>query len=208
MTNKLREALDNGEFAITCEVIPGRGAAEPAQIREFEEARQVWSTGRVHAISLTDNPSGNPALLADAFGRDLHDQGITPLVHFTCKDRNRNQMHSQFYTLQRQGIENLLVMTGDYPTGGWEGRARPVFDLDPIQTMAMIEEMNEGLVQKTAKGELREQPANFFAGVVVNPFKYTEAEALNQYWKLEKKIVSGARYVITQLGYDARKMRE
>jgi methylenetetrahydrofolate reductase (NADPH) len=214
MTNRLREAIENKEFVVTCEVIPGRGAAEPAQVKEFEEACQIWDTGRVHGISITDNPSGNPAHLAESFGRDFFERGITPLIHFTCKDRNRNQIQSQLYALQRQGLENLLLMSGDYQNTGWAGRARPVFDLDPVQALALVSQMNEGLAYPTAKdgqhelGGQREQPASFFAGAVVNPFKYTEGETLTQYWKLEKKILSGARFIITQLGYDARKMEE
>jgi methylenetetrahydrofolate reductase (NADPH) len=208
MTNKLRQAFESGEFVVTCEVIPGRGACEPGQIKEFDEGKEIFASGRVHAISITDNPSGNPALLADAFGQDFLAAGVTPLVHFTCKDRSRNQMQSQFYAMQRCGIENVLVMTGDYQSSGWQGTARPVFDLDPVQALGMIADMNQGLVQQTPRGEIVEQAANFFAGAVVSPFKYREGEVIPQYLKLERKIIAGANYIITQLGYDARKMQE
>jgi methylenetetrahydrofolate reductase (NADPH) len=61
----------------------------------------------------------------------------------------------------------------------------------------------------TSRGkETRETPANFFPGTVVNPFKYLEGETIPQYYKLEKKIIAGSRFVITQLGYDTRKMQE
>ncbi|MDR2492152.1 MAG: methylenetetrahydrofolate reductase, partial [Coriobacteriales bacterium] len=208
MTNRLREAVEKGEFAVTVELIPGRGAAEPAQVKEFEEMAQIYATGRVHAISITDNPGGNPALLADALAHEFFDSGITPLVHTTCKDRNRNQIQAQMYALQRQGVENLLCMSGDYVVSGWRGRSRPVFDLDPVQLLQLANNMNQGLVQKTPRGEVAEQPASFFPGAVVNPFKYTEAEVVTQYFKLEKKIAAGARFIIIQLGYDARKMDE
>jgi methylenetetrahydrofolate reductase (NADPH) len=61
--------------------------------------------------------------------------------------------------------------------------------------------MNQKAVQKTG------QPS-FFCGCAVSPFKYTEAECHAQYYKLLRKIQGGARYVITQLGYDARKYQE
>ncbi|MDR1422641.1 MAG: methylenetetrahydrofolate reductase C-terminal domain-containing protein [Coriobacteriales bacterium] len=208
MANKLRDALQAGEFVVSVEIIPGRGANEPGQHKEFEEAQAIWATERVHAVSITDNPSGNPALLADAFGIDFYEAGITPLVHTTCKDRSRNQFQAQFYSLQRAGVENLLVMSGDYQATGWMGRGRPVFDLDPIQVLQMIGEMNEGLVYQARGGEHREEPASFFAGSVVNPFKYTEGETITQYLKVEKKIFAGAQFIISQLGYDSRKTAE
>lgn len=204
----MREALEAGEFVITCEVIPGRGANEEPQRRELKTAQAIWATGRVHAISVTDNPSGTPALLADTFARDLLNQGITPLIHFTCKDRSRNQIQSQFYALQRDGLDNLLLMSGDYQTSGWQGRPRPVFDLDPIQALMLAREMNQGLTQHTPHGDVQEQPAHFLAGAVANPFKYTEGETITQYLKLRKKLVAGARFIVSQLGYDARKMEE
>jgi methylenetetrahydrofolate reductase (NADPH) len=208
MSHRLREALENGEFVVTCEMIPGRGAFEAAQIKEFEEAVGIYETGRVHAISITDNPGGNPALLADTFARDFYERGIETLVHFTCKDKSRNQMQSQLYSLEHQSLHNILVMTGDYQYSGWRGRSRPVFDLDPIQVLQLAGNMNRGLVVKTPRGETQEKAAHFYPGAVTSPFKWTEAETMTQYLKLEKKILAGARYIISQLGYDVRKMDE
>jgi methylenetetrahydrofolate reductase (NADPH) len=208
VSNRLREALKQGEFVVTVELIPGRGANESDQTKEIKEAERMYGTGRVHAVSITDSPGGNPALLADAVAAEYHEKGITTLLHFTCKDRNRNQMQGQLYALQRRGIENLLVMTGDYVQTGWQGRPRPVFDLDPIQVLQMAQDMNKGLVVQTPRGAFQEGPARFFCGAVVSPFKWTEGETVTQYQKLEKKIIAGAEFIISQLGYDARKMEE
>ena len=145
MANRLREGLENGEFVITAEMIPGRGARLEAQARKLEEATKLFATGRIHAMSFTDNPGGNSALSAGAFARDMLNRGITPLLHMSCKDRNRNMLCSALYSLERSGIENVLSMTGDYPTSGWKGMARPVFDIDPIQLIEMIMDMNKGL---------------------------------------------------------------
>ena len=208
MENRFKNAIENGEFAVTCEIIPGRGAREDGQEKEFAEARRIYATGRVHAMSITDNPGGNPALLADTLGREFLDEGISPLVHFTCKDRSRNQIIAQLYGLERQGLENLLLMTGDYQVSGWDGRSRPVYDLDPVHLQMLATEMNNGLIVPGRKGDEQEKPTHFFNGGVVNPFKYLEGEVIPQYLKLEKKIIGGAKFIITQLGYDARKMEE
>ena len=42
----------------------------------------------------------------------------------------------------------------------------------------------------------------------VSPFKKNENELMPQYFKLEKKILTGAQYVITQIGFDSRKWHE
>jgi len=110
--------------------------------------------------------------------------------------------------MDRAGIRNLLVMTGDYPTNGYKGRPKPVFDLDPVHILDMIADMNKGLESRESKGTANHQPSDFFAGAVVSPFKDTEAELLVQYYKLKKKINNGAKFIVTQLGFDARKFHE
>jgi methylenetetrahydrofolate reductase (NADPH) len=200
--------LDPGTFSVTWELVPGRGAREKAQEAALEAAAQARAGGRIHALTVTDNPGGNPALLADRLGEEILALGIEPLVHFTCKDRNRNQIESQLYALDRAGIRNLLVMTGDYPVTGFEGRPAPVFDLDSVQALQLIARMNRGLEYPGLKGTIRHRPSDFFAGTAVSPFKATEAEQMAQYMKLRKKLIAGARFVVTQLGYDARKFHE
>ena len=208
MENRIAEALNNGEFLVTYELIPGRGAVEDSQAHFIEEAKEVGENKRIHGISITDNPSGNPALLADKFGTEILELGITPLVHFTCKDRSRNQIESQLSALERTGIQNILCMTGDYPISGWEGTSKPNFDLDSVQLIQMAKAMNDGF-SWTARGKLVQmKQTHFFCGAVVNPFKWTEGEAIPQYAKLYKKCVAGADFFISQIGFDARKMQE
>lgn len=199
---------DPGTFTVTWEVVPGRGAVEPAQDAALGMAAEAAAAGRVHAVSITDNPGGGPAYSAEMLGVEIVRLGIEPLVHFTCKDKNRNQMESLLHGLERAQVRNLLVMTGDFPKNGFAGRAKPVFDLDPTQVLDLVTAMNRGLEVPGPKGPTRLSPAHFCAGAVVSPFKTTEAEQLGQYAKLRKKLESGARFVISQLGFDARKFHE
>lgn len=214
MTNRLKEGLENGEFVVTCEMIPGRGARTDAQEKLVNQAEELMATGRVHAISITDNPGGNPALSSEAFAKELASKDITTLVHMSCKDRNRNMLAGSLFALERQEMENILAMAGDYPNSGWSGVARPVFDLDSVQLLQMIGSMNAGFTVPDAGEAVPKpdaetmEPTHFFAGACVNPFKYNEGELIPQYYKLDKKVVAGAQFVISQVGYDARKMQE
>ncbi|MFZ5943733.1 MAG: methylenetetrahydrofolate reductase C-terminal domain-containing protein [Bacillota bacterium] len=209
MENRFKESLlDKNTMSVTWEVVPGRGAREKAQESALAAAEAAAKGGKVHAITITDNPGGNPAILADYLGMEILKLGIEPLVHFTCKDKNRNQMESQLYSLDRAGVRNLLVMTGDYPVTGYQGRPKPVFDLDPVHALELIGEMNNGLEVQGPKGPSYHQKSSFFAGAAVSPFKGKEAELMIQYYKLKKKIQGGAQFIVTQLGYDARKFHE
>jgi methylenetetrahydrofolate reductase (NADPH) len=101
-------------------------------------------------------------------------------------------------------------MTGDYPLYGFEGKAKPVYDIDSVQLLRLISQMNDGrcIDARAPGGGLECPPTHFFKGAAVSPFKKDEAEVMAQYYKLCKKVQMGADFVITQVGFDARKFDE
>jgi len=159
--------------------------------------------GRIHAVSITENAGGHPALSPEVLGHEIMDKGLDIISHFSCKDKNRNQMESLLFAWDRLGLHNLLVITGDYPKSGYCGDPKPVFDLDSVHVVDMITHMNQGhFVAENV------QPSSFFMGVAISPFKLTVAEQTTQYYKLHRKVAAGAHFAITQLGFDARKYHE
>ena len=199
---------DAKTFSVTWELVPGRGAFEKAQLDMIDAATQAAASGRIHALTITDNPGGNPALSAEMLGAEIRRLGMEPLVHLTCKDKNRNQLESLLYGLERANVRNLLVMSGDYPKDGYGGAPKPVFDLDPITLLGLISELNKGREATKPGGKTTLKSARFFAGVAASPFKALEAEQMGQYYKLRKKLTAGARFVVSQVGFDARKIHE
>ncbi|MCX8045238.1 MAG: methylenetetrahydrofolate reductase C-terminal domain-containing protein [Desulfobacterota bacterium] len=205
-----RHAVKDPElFCVTWEQVPGKGAVERQQEEILSNAEQAVASGRIHALGVTDNPGGNPSLSVELLCAEMSRLGIEPVVHFACRDKNRNAIESLLYGLERCNARNLLVVSGDYPSPeGFCGTARPVFDLDPVHVVQLISAMNTGLVDTSLGRDTRLTPTNFFAGVAVSPFKKTEAELYGQYSKLLKKIKAGAQFAITQIGFDPRKFHE
>src|SRR5664280_438151 len=199
---------DANTFSVTWELVPGRGAFEKAQLEMLDAATKAAASGRIHALAITDNPGGNPALSAEMLGAEIRRLGIEPLVHLTCKDKNRNQLESLLYGLERADVRSLLVMSGDYPKAGYVGAPKPVFDLDPITLLGLISELNKGREVPKRGSKKTLKTTRFFAGVAASPFKALEAEQMGQYYKLRKKLTAGARFVVSQLGFDARKIHE
>jgi methylenetetrahydrofolate reductase (NADPH) len=209
--NPFKEALlEKKEFVFTLELVPGRGSRGKTQEEVMNLAEKAIQGRLIQAVSITDNAGGHPALFPNTLGREICRLGLNPIIHFTCKDKNRNQIESILYALDRIEIQNLLVMTGDFPLYGFEGKAKPVYDLDSVQLLRLIGLMNAGrcLDEKAPGGGKECPPTRFFRGVAVSPFKKFEAEVFAQYFKLQKKLKMGADFVITQVGFDARKFDE
>ena len=205
-----REILGSGRFVYGAELVTTRGIPAPDQPpRLVELGEALAGDGRIAWLSITDNPGGNPMMPADWIANVLKPMGKQIVIHLTCKDLNRNGIESAAWRYAAQGFDNILALTGDYPAAGFQGQALPVFDLDSVSLVSMLRSMNEGLEVTRPNGTRERLPkTDFFTGCAVSPFKRQERELMPQYFKLARKIQSGAQWVIPQLGYDMRKFHE
>ena len=208
----LRNLLQETNTFVTCvELVTSRGViTERNGRRVLELARGLAQHPHVHALSITDNPGGNAMISADTLGTDLISRGQEVIIHLACKDWNRNALQSRGWKLASEGFNNVLALSGDYPTDGYQGQASGVFDLDSVGLLKMYSDMNEGIHVGMDHSEPVQtmERTNFFLGAVVTNYKRYEREVMPQYFKLAKKIESGAAFIINQIGYDSRKQDE
>ena len=204
--NRFRSALERGEFVCTAELVLGRDhTALEAETFIKEASRQADG---IKVISLTDLPGGNPALPPDAFVAYVREHNLTPIAHLAGKDGNRSFLEARLHALARMGAENILALTGDAQKDAFAGKAKPVYDLDSVLLLWLIRALRAGLEYNLGPRTIRTTPFDFFAGAVVNPFKLREPDLLMQFHKLQLKVVAGAQYIITQLGFNLRKLYE
>ena len=192
-------------FLHLVELVTSRGLlTDRGGKRVLNLARDLVTHKEIHALSITDNPGGNAMFGADALGTDLISRGQEVVIHLSCKDWNRNALESRGWQLASLGFDNILTLSGDYPVSGYQGQASPVFDTDSVGLLRMFSDMNAGI----RAGRRTLNPTRFFLGAVVNNHKRHEREVMPQYFKLAKKIANGARFIISQIGWDARKQDE
>lgn len=190
----LQPALESGKFVVTVEVGPLKGT----DTTEITEAAELLR-GRVDAANATDQQSSVMRLGSLVTCHLLKERGLDPVFQMTCRDRNRLALQSDLLSASVLGIENVLALTGDLPSLGDHPQAMPVYDLDSVQLLWVINRLNEGydMVGNELIGK-----TNFFPGAVVNPGADTEASLELQLIKMEKKINAGARFFQTQAVYD------
>jgi len=191
----LKSVLGSGKFVVTAEVGPLKGT-NTGEITEVAELLQ----GRVDAANATDQQSSVMRLGSMITCHLLKEKGLDPVLQMTCRDRNRLALQSDLLSASVLGIENVLAITGDLPALGDHPQALPVYDLDSVQLLWLINRLNEGY--DMAGNELQGKP-NFFPGAVVNPGADTEAAFELQLIKMEKKIAAGAKFFQTQAVYDS-----
>jgi methylenetetrahydrofolate reductase (NADPH) len=204
--NFFKASLTRRKFVCSAELVLGRDHTVPeAEAFLRDAAREL---GPVEIISLTDLPGGNPALPPEAFAARVLSLDLTPIVHLSGKDGNRSLLEARLHSLAHLGVENVLALTGDAQKDGFEGRSKPVHDLDSVLILALIQALGAGLEYRLGSREVRTSPFEFFPGAVVNPFKLREPDLMMQLQKMRLKIALGARFLITQVGFNLRKLVE
>jgi len=205
-----RSLLNPEEFTLTFELVPSRGGRSKELSKTLDLAKSFAADSRLQAVSITENAGGHPVLSPEVLGIEIRQMGLDVIIHFSCKDKNRNQMESLLFAWDRLGLRDLLVITGDYPKEGYQGYPKPVFDLGSVHVLNLISRMNRGnfAIDDQPATASAIQPTSFFMGVALSPFKRFESELIMQYSKLHRKVAQGADYVITQVGFDARKFHE
>ena len=93
---------------------------------------------------------------------------------------------------------------GRLPDHRPQGARRPRLRHRLVGLIGLLAEMNDGLPD-ARKPDVRLDRTDFFLGCVVTNHKRHEREVMPQYFKLRKKALAGARFVINQIGWDVRK---
>ena len=176
----LRKLLhETDEFVHIAELVTSRGLiTEKAGRQVLALARRLSEHPQFHALSITDNPGGNAMINADTLGTDLLSRGQEVIIHISCKDWNRNALQSRAWQLASEGFDNVLALSGDYPSSGYQGRAGGVFDIDSIGLLQMSKEMNAGLRVPVGKKKRRMQKTHFLLGAATTNHKRYEREVM------------------------------
>ncbi len=188
---RLKDVLDQGQFAVTVEYNPPKGTNISGVL---DNARQLL--GRVHGVNVTDNTAAVVRAGSLPVCRLLYELGHDPVMQLTCRDRNRIAMQSDLLGAHMLGIRNVLCLTGDYPTVGDHKEAKPVYDLDSVQMMQLVQGLNRG---RDMMGNKLDGSTAFAIGAAVTP----EAELVGPVLaKFEVKIKAGAQFFQTQAVYN------
>jgi methylenetetrahydrofolate reductase (NADPH) len=127
----------------------------------------------------------------------LYELGHDPVMQMTCRDRNRIAIQSDLLGASMLGIRNILCLTGDYPTVGDHKEAKPVYDLDSVQVMQLVQGLNNG---KDMVGNKLDGSTLFNIGAAVTP----EADPIGPMLaKFEVKVKAGAQFFQTQAIYNS-----
>jgi methylenetetrahydrofolate reductase (NADPH) len=181
--SKLQQILSQGEFAVTAECGPPRGAGA-----EIVRKKGELLNGYVDAVNVTDNQTAIVRMSSIAGCTHLLNIGLEPVLQMVTRDRNRIALQSDIMGAYSLGIRNVLCLSGDHQTFGSH------------RTVKIMRE--EG---KDMSGYELQDPPRMFIGAAANPF----ADPFDyRVIRLAKKIDAGANFIQTQCVYNMDRFRE
>jgi methylenetetrahydrofolate reductase (NADPH) len=190
--SRLEKILTSGQFAVTGECGPPRGA-------DAEEVRKKAAhlKGVVDSVNVTDNQTAVVRMSSVAGCLILLQEGLEPNLQMVVRDRNRIAIQSDILGAYALGIRNMLCLSGDHQKFGDHPSAKNVFDLDSMQLIQTVKKMrDEG---KFINDQEIHHAPKMFIGAAVNPFADpAEFRAV----RMGKKVDSGVDFVQTQCIYN------
>lgn len=186
------QILEGGAFVITAEISPPVSCA-----REDVVAKARPLKGLADAVNVTDGASAKAHMSALAAAAIMVDEGVTPILQMTCRDRNRIALQSDLLGAATLGIRNFLMLRGDDPSKGDQPDAKAVFDLETRELIALAAALRD-------KGEI--PPGRKVAHVpplVIGAADLPVEPAPG--WSpaaLKAKMAAGAQFVQTQFCMD------
>lgn len=184
----LRQALNDQSFVCIMEFVPKPSAQRFAALESIMARAQLC--GWPLAVSIADRV-GSALDMSPLDACRSFDTPVPTLLHFSGKDRERQDLLAQLPRMDAAGLDQLLLLTGDRLPGHTPGQ-RPVRYLESVAALQIV----------------RQARPDWLLGAALNPFKYREEEGGAQYFKAEKKLAAGVDFFILQLGFDFQKYRE
>ncbi|MBE0430291.1 MAG: methylenetetrahydrofolate reductase [Dehalococcoidia bacterium] len=196
--SNLARVLEAGHFAVTAEV-------SPPQNTELQGIREKASMikGFADAVNIPDGQAAVVAMASWAGCLVASEEGLDPIIHMTCRDRNRIALQMDVLAASAFGIANILCLSGDPISFGSHPQAAPVFDLDSIQLIRTVKGLRDE--RKFDNGELivGAEP-RLFIGAAIDPFVRPLDSAVE---RLKAKVEAGADFIQTQPVYNMEGFR-
>lgn len=196
MAISFREVLKSDKFIITAEIGPVKGSNTQKMIEHINLLKN-----KVDALNVTDNQSA--VMRYPSLGTCLlvKENGGEPIFQMTCRDRNRLAIQADLLFAYSRGIKNVLCLTGDSVKMGDHPEAKPVYDIDSVQLIQLVQTLNSG---KDMSNNNLDGGVDFCIGASATP----SADPIEpQLIKFEKKLKAGIDFIQTQAVYDLDELK-
>jgi methylenetetrahydrofolate reductase (NADPH) len=188
----LKDALAQRRFAITTEIATP-ASADPNALAHKTQALRGW----VDAVNLTDSDGPQARMSSLGAAALVQCEGVSPVMELACRNRNRVALHSDLLAAGALNIPHVLLVTGDCPHGSDYREAKPVFDTDSAELIALARRLRDDRQPQVA--DASGASLRWMIGTVEDRFALPLSLRTERF---AKKVAAGAEFAQTQCVFD------
>lgn len=111
---KITDIIKGDNPSLSFEVFPPKTSDKYESV--FNAAMQIANL-KPSYMSVTYGAGGGTSLYTASIAESLLKAGVTPIAHLSCISSTKETIHSLLTDLKEKGIENILALRGDIPSG-------------------------------------------------------------------------------------------
>lgn len=144
LPNRFRSKAEADEKLLAVELEPPQDVNLP----QFMEKAKILQQAGVDIITVPDCPIGRARMDSSLLACKLHRElGVDVLPHMTCRDRNLNATKALLLGLSVEGVNNVLIVTGDPIPTAERDEIKSVFNFNSRILAKYISNLNETTLQ-------------------------------------------------------------
>jgi len=200
--NSFATDLGSGKFVILLEqnTPDAKQPLDSAVTIMMAMAKKIRDYDIVSGFALTDRLTSEDTHDSVEIASRLQQISDKPVVlHLSGKGSDEKRVRNIMVKAHSANVTNILAVTGDRsanhcPDNNLSNHFSSYCNgyLDSVEILRFAKRSGHGL----------------FVGAGVNPFKYNPADQYLQYFKMIRKLHSGASFITTQIGWDMKKYQE
>ncbi|MEF9934467.1 MAG: bifunctional homocysteine S-methyltransferase/methylenetetrahydrofolate reductase [Clostridium sp.] len=180
------EKLNRGNFIYAVELDPPFGIDIDSVINGAKKCKEMG----IDLITIADSPRAiarvDSLMVSAKVKREV---GIDVLPHLCCRDKNINAIRSGLLAAYIEGIRNVLIVTGDPICAEDRINTKSVFNLNSFRLIDLVAKMNNDVFINESVS-------------IGGALNLNIPNKDNEILRMDKKIVSGASYFLTQPIFD------
>ena len=177
---KISEILSQDKLSLSFEVFPPKTSETYENVKN--SALGVADL-KPDFMSVTYGAGGSTSTYTLDIAQSILEKGVTPIAHLTCVSSSRETIRERLSQIKEKGIENILALRGDMPSG------MTPESLDFTYACDLVEEIRSF--------------GGFCIGGACYPEGHTESSSLSSdIFNLKKKVDAGCEFLTTQMFFD------
>ena len=177
---KISEILSQNKLSLSFEVFPPKTSVTYENVKN--SALGVADL-KPDFMSVTYGAGGSTSTYTLDIAQSILEKGVTPIAHLTCVSSSRETIRERLSQINEKGIENILALRGDMPSG------MTPESLDFTYACDLVEEIRSF--------------GGFCIGGACYPEGHTESSSLSSdIFNLKKKVDAGCEFLTTQMFFD------